>query len=80
MRTRVQKWGNSLALRIPRSFAQEAGLKEQAAVELSVVDGKLLVVAERRPRYALQDLLAQVTADNLHGEVDTGEAAGGEVW
>jgi len=80
MRTRVQKWGNSLALRIPRSLAQEAGLKEQAAVELSVVDGKLLVVAERRPRYALQDLLAQVTADNLHGEVDTGEVAGGEAW
>jgi antitoxin MazE len=76
----VQKWGNSLALRIPKSFAQEAGLKEQSAVELSVVDGKLVVIAESRPVYTLQELLARVTADNLHGEVDTGPAVGGEAW
>lgn len=80
MRTRVQKWGNSLALRIPKSFAQEAGLEEQTAVELSVVDGKLLVARELRAPYTLGELLAQVTADNLHGEVDTGRAVGGEAW
>jgi antitoxin MazE len=76
----VQKWGNSLALRIPRSLAQETGLKEQSAVELSVVDGKLLVAAELRPGYTLQELLARVTADNLHGEADTGQAVGDEAW
>ena len=80
MRTRVQKWGNSLALRIPKSFAQEAGLKEQSAVELSVVDGKLVVARELRAPYALKELLEQVTPDNLHGQVDTGQAVGGEAW
>jgi antitoxin MazE len=80
MRTRVQKWGNSLALRIPRSFAQEAGLKEHSPVELSVVDGKLQVVAESRPAYTLNELLQAVTPDNLHREVETGPAVGSEAW
>ena len=80
MRTRVHRWGNRLALRIPKSFAQEAGLSEQSAVELLVVDGNLLVTRDVRSPYTLNELLAQVTKDNLHGEVDTGGAVGGEVW
>ncbi len=43
MKTRIQKWGNSLALRIPKSFAEEAGLREDAAVELSLAEGRLVV-------------------------------------
>jgi len=80
MKTRVQKWGNSLALRIPKSFAAEAGLREGASVELSVVEGRLIVqpVAPRPP--TLEELLRGVTDQNLHGEWDTGPAVGGEVW
>ena len=80
MKTRVQKWGNSLALRIPKSFAEEAGLRPNAAVELSFVDGALVVrpIAPQPP--ILDDLLRGVTNDNLPGEWDTGPAAGGEVW
>ncbi len=80
MKTRVQKWGNSLALRIPKSFATEAGLQENAPVDLSLVDGKLVVqpVAPQPP--TLGELLRGVTDQNLHGEWDTGPDVGREVW
>jgi antitoxin MazE len=80
METHVRRWGNSLALRIPKPLAEEAGLEEDSAVELSLEEGKLVIVPIMAPRYALDALLAQVTAENLHDEVDTGEAVGGEAW
>jgi antitoxin MazE len=80
MKTRVQKWGNSLALRIPKSFAAEAGLRENADVELSLVEGALVVQPVRPPALTLAELLRGVTDDNLPGEWDTGPAAGKEVW
>ena len=80
MKTRVQKWGNSLALRIPKSFAEEAGLRVNAAVELSLRKGALVVrpVAPQPP--TLEELLRGVTEDNIPGEWDTGLARGKEVW
>jgi len=80
MKTRVQKWGNSLALRIPKSFAAEVGLDPNSSVEMSLRDGKLIVVPSEKPRLSLRQLLAQVTDENVHHEVDTGSAVGGEVW
>jgi len=80
MKTRVQKWGNSLALRIPKSFAAEVGLDSNSPVEMSLRDGKLIVVPSEKPKLSLRQLLAQVTDENLHHEVDTGSAVGGEVW
>jgi len=80
MKSRIKKWGNSLALRIPKSFAAEAELKQDSPVEVSVVDGKLVVAAIARPGLTLERLLAGVSKDNLHGEVDTGPAVGNEVW
>lgn len=80
MRTRVQKWGNSLALRIPKSFADEVGLQKETSVELSLTDGKLIVTPVPEPKSTLKQLLAKVTKDNLHHEADTGPATGNEVW
>lgn len=80
MKTRVQKWGNSLALRIPKSFAEEAGLHVDAAVELSVEEGKLVVQPMRPPSLTLDQLLRGITEQNLPGEWVTGPAAGREVW
>ena len=79
MKTQVQKWGNSLALRIPKAFAEEAGLRANAAVELSLVAGALVVQAVTPP-LTLDELLRGVTDDNLPGEWDTGPATGKEVW
>jgi antitoxin MazE len=79
MKTRVQKWGNSLALRIPKSVAAEAGLREDSPVTLSVVEGKLVIRPTPEP-LTLEELLRGVTKQNLHGEWDTGPAAGREAW
>jgi len=80
MKTRVQKWGNSLALRIPKSFAAEVGLQKETPVEVSLADGKLVVAPVSLPKPTLKQLLAKITKDNLHSEVDTGPAAGNEAW
>ncbi len=80
MRSKIQQWGNSLALRIPKPFAEEAGLSRHSAVELSVVDGKLLVFSVKEPQPTLEELLAEVSDDNLHSEIDTGPAVGREIW
>lgn len=80
MKTRVQKWGNSLALRIPKSFAAEAGLREDAPVDLSLVKGKVVVQPVQPEPLTLDELLRGVTDENLHQEWDTGPAVGREVW
>lgn len=80
MRTRVQKWGNSLALRIPKSFATEVGLQREATVEVSLVDGTLIITPIARPKPTLKQLLTKVTKENLHHEVATGTAVGNEAW
>jgi antitoxin MazE len=80
MKARIQKWGNSLALRIPKSFASEAGLHEDAPVELSLAKGRLIVQPIQEAPLKLDDLLREVTDENLHGEWDTGPAVGKEIW
>lgn len=80
MKTKVQRWGNSLAVRIPKSFAEEVGLSDDSAVEMRLVEGGLLVEPIAGSTVTLDELLEGITADNLHGEVDTGAARGAEVW
>lgn len=80
MQTRVQKWGNSLALRIPKAFAIQVGLDDNSTVEVTLQDGMLVIVPTPRQPYILDDLLAAVTDENLHSEVDTGEYVGQESW
>ena len=80
MRLQVQKWGNSLALRIPKPFAEEARVKQGTVVELSVAEGKLIAAPVHRPRFSLSRLLAGVTKDKLHGEHDFGRSVGREGW
>jgi antitoxin MazE len=79
MRARVQKWGNSLAVRIPKSYAVDAGLDSETEVELSLEDGKL-VLTPYAAKFTLRQLMAQITDENLHNEVDTGTAVGREIW
>jgi antitoxin MazE len=80
MRARIQKWGNSLALRIPKSFATEVGFQRETLVEVSLADGKLVVTPVAIPKLTLKQLLTQVTKENLHHEVDAGLAIGNETW
>jgi antitoxin MazE len=80
MKTRIQKWGNSLALRIPKAVAAEVRLAEGTRVEVSLAEGKLVVRPLAPEAPSLEALLRGVTDDNLPGEWDTGPAVGREVW
>jgi antitoxin MazE len=80
MRMKVQKWGNSLALRIPKAFALDAQLENNSVVEVSLVDGQILIKPVAAPTLTLEQLLADVNNGNLHRETDTGAAVGNEGW
>ncbi len=80
MQTKVLKWGNSLALRIPKSFALEIGITNDQPVDLSLEDGRLVVTPIIRTKYKLEDMLAEITDENLHKEIPTGVSVGAEVW
>ena len=80
MLTKIQKWGNSLGIRIPKALAQEVRIDEGASVNLTVENGPLIITPAAEKRYDLADLLGRVSPDNLHGETDAGPAAGREIW
>ena len=78
MLTKVQKWGNSLALRIPKAFALDAQLVNDSLVEISMVEGQIIITPVVAPGLTLEELLAGIDKNNLHNEVDTGFAVGNE--
>ena len=80
MQTKITKWGNSLALRIPKSFALNANLKQNELVDLSIEKEKIIITLINEKEYSLKDLLDGVTENNLHEEFDTGEPVGKEIW
>lgn len=80
MHTKIQLWGNSLGLRIPKSFAAEAKVEAGSIVDLSLHDGALIIRVVTEPGYTLDGLLKGVTSANLHDESDWGESSGREVW
>ena len=80
MQTRVQKWGNSLGVRIPRGLAEQIGLGAGTEVSLSAKDGQLVVKPALPTRLSLDELMAGVSDNNLHSSVDTGSAVGAEIF
>jgi antitoxin MazE len=80
MRSSIQRWGNSLAVRIPRSFATEIGVEQGSAIELFLEEGRLVVSPVSGPRWQLEELLAAVTEENRHGEIEVKGPLGREAW
>ena len=80
MRVQVQKWGNSLALRIPKPFAEEARVRQGTVVDLSLREGKLVATPVSKRPPTLRRLLSGVSEKNIHAEEDFGGAVGREVW
>ncbi len=78
MTATIQKWGNSLALRIPQAMAKQIQVQEGDAVVLKVGKGGLTVKPAPKP-LCLDVLLAQVTPENLHQATEWGVALGREV-
>jgi antitoxin MazE len=80
VRRKIVRWGNSLGLRIPKSFAEEVRADAGSTVDLRIQDGELVIRVVDSAAESLEDLLGGVTPENLHGEVDTGDPVGGEAW
>lgn len=80
MKTTAQKWGNSLAIRVPKSVAVQVGLKAQDDLEIEVQDGNVVLKPQLRRVYRLDDLVKRITSKNLHNEIDTGSPTGHEIW
>lgn len=76
---KISAWGNSLGIRLPQAIAQQVGFTEGALISLSV-EGNRLVLSPTQPKYRLDDLLAGITPDMQHDEVDWGSPEGEEVW
>lgn len=79
MRTKIQKWGNSLSVRIPKAVADKAGLKERDQLEIEIRDDKVVLLPRKEREYTLKELLKGVTKKNLHKEVDFGAPIGREM-
>jgi antitoxin MazE len=79
MKTKVQKWGNSLAVRIPLPIAKELNLSQGEEMDITSSKGQIVLEPSRK-EYVLKDLVSQITEENSHGETDTGPSAGRESW
>jgi len=80
MNTRVQKWGNSLAVRIPKTIAVELGIEDHSEVQLAYADGKLVISPPAFAKYSLHDLISGISRKNIHSEVEWGSPLGREAW
>ena len=78
MKTTAQKWGNSLAIRVPKSIAQQAGLKVKDALDIEVRKGDLVLRPHLRRVYRLEDLVKRMTPRNVHKEPNFGGPVGRE--
>ena len=83
MTTKIQKWGNSLALRIPKSYAEEANIQEGVPVDIKIEEHKIIISAKKKSKkknkYSLEELLSDIKPENLHGEIDFGPPVGKEI-
>ena len=76
MEGKIQKWGNSLAVRIPMYLADLLAIVEGTRVEIEVVDQSIRIKPVHPGKYRLEELLDQITPDNMHAAVDYGDAVG----
>ena len=79
MKTKIKKWGNSLALRIPKALAEDSRLYVGSTVDVSVQNNSLIVKSIDE-KYTLENLVSKISGENIHDEVITYNSTGKEVW
>lgn len=80
MRIKIQKWGNSLALRIPKAFAFQSKIREDEYVNLTLEENKIVIESVEEKKYSLKELLSGINKTNLHNEINFGKKVGAERW
>ena len=77
MQTVVQKWGNSLGIRIPSLYVKEFNLRNGNSVEITEENGKIVIFP---PKKTLEEMLSRVTLENIHKPIESGVSLGNEEW
>ena len=81
MNTKVQKWGNSLAVRLPSELAKKLSVTDGTSVRLTERNGVVELTRVKKPEaYSLKELLSRITPENMHAETDWGVPVGKEIW
>jgi antitoxin MazE len=79
MKTTIQKWGNSLAVRLPKSITEQKSLREGLGVSVLLKNNKI-VIEPNAEDISLDSLLVTISSENMHSETDWGDIRGNEVW
>jgi antitoxin MazE len=74
----LRKWGNSLAIRIPKDIATTLSIEYNSLLTLAIIDGMLVIKPQKKSR--LESLISQINSENLHNEISTGRSVGNEEW
>ena len=80
MITKIQKWGNSLGIRLPSVFIKELELKDNSSVEIKLADKKIVIEPVKIVQYDLDELLSKVSEENIHEEIIFYGPEGKEIW
>lgn len=79
MKSRIQKWGNSLAVRLPKSIAEQKSLREGSGISVILKNNQIVLEPEAE-EFSLTSMLKEINPDNIHSETEWSEAQGNEVW
>ncbi|MCL4546652.1 MAG: AbrB/MazE/SpoVT family DNA-binding domain-containing protein [Deltaproteobacteria bacterium] len=80
MLTKIQKWGNSFAVRIPKAFASDVRIEKDSVIEIFIIDNQIVIKPVNAKKYSLKQLLSDVNVNNIHSEIHTGTICGNEIW
>lgn len=80
MNTKIMKWGNSLALRIPNAFAKAVNIEEGNDVKIKIEKNMIIVEKDNLKKYDLKSMLDGINKNNIHDEIDSGNSIGREIW
>lgn len=80
METKVKKWGNSLGVRIPKSFSTQAGITEGSSIEMNIDGDKIIIAPKHKNEYSIEEMISMISEDNVHYEIKTDGPVGKEIW
>ena len=79
-KTKIKKWGNSLAIRLPKTSVDLLNLKEDSLVSFDYDKNKIIIKPEKEKECTLNELVSKITPENRYEEVDFGKPVGKEIW
>lgn len=80
MLQKIDRWGNSLGLRLPKVMTEQLSLNEGSSVVVTIEKNALVLRPQKKHSETLKQLLGRIAPNNLHGAVDWGKPRGKEIW